>query len=438
MNTTCMPKANGPTEKIMNDSVKPEIAVIGGGPAGMTAAVAAASGGASVTLYEPNRMLGRKLRITGKGRCNVTNNCTPEEFLKNVTRGRKFMYGPIYKFTPEDTMTMFTDMGVELKTERGRRVFPVSDNADDIADALSEKVCKCGVAVVHSAVRELTFKDSHVTGVKTDSGEKTFDAVVVATGGMSYPATGSRGDGYRFAHAAGISVTPLKPSLVPIVTREDTSCLMGLALKNVTLGVTDKNGKKVFSELGELLFTHFGLSGPLVLSASAHMQDEPVGEYRMSIDMKPGLDEAALDKRLISDLAKYSAKDFVNSLGDLLPSKMIPYMVAKTKIPAHKRSGEITKEERRVLLECLKHLTFTPKSFRGIEEAIITCGGVDTAELDPRTMMSRKVAGLFFAGEVIDADAYTGGYNLQIAYSTGVLAGKSAASYGFAVKEERS
>ena len=424
----------------MNDSGQPKVAVIGGGAAGMAAAIAAAGRGADVTVYEPNRMLGRKLRITGKGRCNVTNNCAPEEFLKNVTHGQKFMYGPIYKFTPEDTIALFTGMGVELKTERGRRVFPVSDNANDIADALAKRMSEYGVRTVRRAVKGIIIEENKsrgvITGEKSEEKREHYDAVIVATGGMSYPLTGSTGDGYKFARSAGMKVTALKPSLVPIVTCEDTSSLMGLSLRNVTLNVTDKNGKKVFSELGEMLFTHFGLSGPLVLSASAHMQDRPVGEYVMSIDMKPALDEATLDKRLISDLSKYSAKDFVNSLSDLLPSKMIPYIVSRTKIDAHKRSGEITKEERRTLLSHLKGLTFRPKSFRGIEEAIVTCGGVDLSGIDPRTMMSKTTAGLYFAGEVIDADAYTGGYNLQIAFATGMLAGESAAEYGYSTAEQ--
>lgn len=417
----------------MNNKYQPSVAVIGGGPAGMTAAMAAAAGGAVVTVYDGNRDLGRKLRITGKGRCNITNDCTPQEFLNHIMRGRKFMYGPIFRFKPEDAIAMFNDMGVETKTERGRRVFPLSDNANDVADALAKRVREYGVSVVRSVVDDVMIEDGRAVGIKIGKEAYPYDAVVVATGGMSYPKTGSTGDGYKFARKAGIKVTSLKPSLVPIVTTEDTSSMMGLSLKNVVLTVKDKDGKKVYSEMGEMLFTHFGVSGPLVLSASAHMQEGPVSDYRMSVNMKPALTEDELDKRLVSDFAKYSTKDFINSLSDLLPSSMIPYMVGLSGIDPHKKTGAVTREERRRFSDLLRGLEFTPKSFRGIEEAIVTCGGVDTAELDPRTMMARKVPGLFFAGEVIDADAYTGGYNLQIAYSTGVLAGESAAAYGFEI-----
>ncbi len=419
--------------RAMSNKDQPAVAVIGAGPAGMCAAIAAASGGAAVTVYEGNRDAGRKLRITGKGRCNITNDCTPQEFLGHVLRGKKFMYGPIFRFTPEDAINMMHDMGVETKTERGRRVFPVSDNANDVANALARRMSEYGVRTVRAVIDDVVTEDGRATGVRVGGELYPYDAVIVATGGMSYPRTGSTGDGYKFARKAGIKVTPLKPSLVPVVTYEDTADMMGLSLKNVTLTVKDKDGKRVFSELGEMLFTHFGLSGPLVLSATAHMQNGSVSDYTMSVDMKPALDEGELDRRLISDFAKYAVKDFANSLGDLLPSSLIPYIIGRSGIDPHTKTGAITREQRHGLMHLLKNLTFTPKSFRGIEEAIVTSGGVDTAELDPRTMMARRIGGLFFAGEVIDVDCYTGGYNLQVAYSTGMLAGEAAAAYGFEI-----
>lgn len=405
------------------------IAVIGGGAAGMMAAIYAKNDDTSVTIYDGNRMLGRKLRITGKGRCNVTNNCMPDEYLKHVIHGEKFLYGPIYKFKPEDTMNWFESRGVELKTERGRRVFPTTDNANTIANCMADEVINCGCIVKREIVRDIILEGDKVVGIIVNGEKIKYDAVIVATGGMSYPQTGSTGDGYKFAKKANINVTELKPSLVPIVTKEKTASLMGLSLKNVTLTVTDKNGKKIFSEMGEMLFTHFGLSGPLVLSASSHMTDEKISSFSMSINLKPALDENELDKRLISDFTKYSTKDFANSLGDLLPSKLIPYIIEKSMIPPHMKTGSITKEQRHNLLSLLHDLKFTPVAFRGIEEAIITSGGVDLSEIDPRTMMTKKVKGLYFAGEVLNCDAYTGGYNLQLAFATGKLAGESAIKY---------
>ncbi len=409
------------------------IAVIGGGAAGMMAAAAALESGAEVCLYEPNRLLGKKLRITGKGRCNVTNNCAPEEILKNVISNRKFLYSSVYKFTPEDCIAYFEGLGVPMKTERGRRVFPVSDKAADVSDALENYITDMGCKIVRARVNDIIIKDGKACGVVTDLGEKEHSAVIVCTGGVSYPGTGSTGDGHRMAKRLGIEVTPLKPSLVPIVLYDRTGHLMGLSLKNVRLSVY-LGDKEIIGEQGEMLFTHFGISGPLVLSASAHMQAASVDSYRMEIDLKPALDNETLDKRLIQDLQKYAAKDFINSLGDLLPSKLIEEVVERCGIDPRKKSGEVSKKERAALLDTLKHFKLTPKSFRSLDEAVVTAGGIDTKEIHPATMMSKSYEGLFFAGEIIDVDAYTGGYNLQIAWSTGRKAGESAAEYSFEIE----
>ena len=395
----------------------------------MAAAIAAAeeAPALSVTVYEPNAVLGRKLRITGKGRCNVTNDCSPAEVLDNVTKNRKFLTGAIFRYTPADVMSFFEDNGVPLKTERGRRVFPVSDKAADISGAMERVMKGLGVHVVQEKVTSLLHDENGVYGVRTASGEHTADAVIVATGGASYPGTGSRGDGYRFARAVGMAVAEPIPSLIPVITKEDTAPLAGLSLKNVTLSVTS-GSKVVYSEMGEMLFTHFGVSGPLVLSASAHMRGD-IRQYRMFIDLKPALDDATLDARLIADLSKYGQRDFVNSLSDLLPQKLIDPVIHLSRIDPRKKSNGVTREERNALREALKKFPLTPVSFRPIDEAIITSGGVEVGGIHTKTMMSKTVPGLFFAGEVIDVDAYTGGYNLQIAFSTGVAAGSSAAQF---------
>ncbi len=406
-----------------------KVIVIGAGAAGMMAAHSAALYGADVTVIERNDRTGRKLRITGKGRCNVTNNCTVQEFFAEVPGNPKFLYSAINRFSPSDTMEFFEGAGVPLKTERGRRVFPVSDKAHDIADALEAAARDAGVRFVFGKrVASILYTDGAVSGVRCRGTDYECDAVIVATGGASYPLTGSTGDGYEFARTAGIGVSEIRPSLVPVITDEYVGELSGLSLRNVKLNVKDSSGTVVFSEMGEMLFTHFGLSGPLVLSASAHMTKAP-GEYTFYIDLKPALDDATLDARLVSDLAKYSAKDFANSLGDLLPRTLIPYVVAESGIAPHKKSGEVTREERHVLLSLLRGLPFHPTAFRPIDEAIITRGGVATDELKPGTMEAKTVPGLYFAGEVIDVDAYTGGYNLQIAFATGAAAGTAAAKY---------
>lgn len=405
-----------------------KIAVIGGGPAGMMGAIYGAMNGASVTLFEKNDRLGKKLAITGKGRCNVTNDCDNNEFLKNVISNPKFLYASISNFDTSDTKAFFENAGVPLKTERGRRVFPVSDSAHDIVSALKKTLVEYGCTVKNEKVKDILTENGKVTGIKTSLGEYFFDAVIVATGGASYTATGSDGDGFRFARSLGIELTPLVPSLVPLETTQDVSEIMGLSLKNVVLKIrNNQTGKIVFEELGEMLFTHFGLSGPLVLSASCHMQKMERGKYSAIIDFKPALDTKTLDNRVLSDFSKALNKDFINSLGGLLPAKIVPYIVKRTGILPTTKVNAITKEQRTLLVETLKGLTLEIKGFRHLNEAIITQGGIKTSEINPSTMESKKIKGLYFAGEVIDVDAYTGGYNLQIAFSTGALAGTHSA-----------
>lgn len=398
------------------------IAVIGGGAAGLMAAGVAYENGASVTVFEKNQKLGRKIAITGKGRCNVTNNCTETEFLNNVVTNPRFLYSAVSAFSPSDVMDFFESRKVPLKTERGNRVFPVSDRAYDIVDALGAYASRC--RIVHETVTDIAAESGEITGLYVKDRFYPFDAVIICTGGASYPLTGSTGDGYAFAEKLGHTVIEPRGALIPIET-DDRYDLAGLSLKNVTLNVS-LNGKKVYSELGEMLFTHFGVSGPLVLTASSLMKHTPINDYQMSIDLKPALDLAALDKRIISDFEKYKNKNFGNALGDLLPIKMIPLVIGMSGISEYKKVYEITKEERLKLASVLKEFPITPVSFRPIEEAIITSGGISVKEINPKTMESKLVSGLYFAGEVIDVDAFTGGFNLQIAFSTGRAAGIAA------------
>ena len=408
---------------------KKTVAVIGGGAAGMMAAIHAAYMDADVLMFEKNDRLGKKLRITGKGRCNVTNDCPTNEFLNNVPTNPRFLYAALNRFSTSDTMDFFEGCGVPLKVERGRRVFPVSDKAADIVKAMSDRCADVGVQTVHDKITSLEISEGRVTAVL--AGEKRYpcDSVVVCTGGKSYPGTGSDGDGYRFARQAGHTVTELLPSLVPIVTGGNLAQRMqGLSLKNVSLKIVRRdNGKCVYEDFGEMMFTHFGMTGPMVLSASAHIPDIEKGIYDAQIDLKPALDEAELDARIRSDFAKYNNKDFVNSLGDLLPLKAIEPIIDISGIDPRKKVNSITKEERRRLLESIKYMRLPLLRFRPIDEAIITKGGVSVSEINPKTMESKIVSGLYFAGEVLDLDAYTGGFNLQIAFSTAVVAGESAA-----------
>ena len=373
--------------------------------------------------------VGRKLLITGKGRCNVTNNCDEDSFLKAVRRNPRFLYSAINRFSTADTMAFFEGLGVPLKTERGNRVFPVSDRAADIVDALHRYVKRSGAELREGEAKELLLDETGVRGVICKDGSEIYARrVAVATGGVSYPQTGSTGDGYRFAKQAGHTVVPAVPSLVPIVTREDYCReMMGLSLRNVTLTVRRAGKKKpVFSELGEMLFTHFGVSGPLVLSASSHMTGD-LGEYSMEIDLKPGLTVQQLDARLLRDFEKFINKDFSNALDELLPRKLIPVAVRLSGIAPDTKVNQITREEREKLISVIKAFPVTPVRFRPVEEAIVTSGGVKVSEVDPHTMESRLVPGLYFIGEVLDLDAYTGGYNLQIAFSTARLAAQSMA-----------
>lgn len=408
-----------------------DIIVIGGGAAGLMAACTAARLGSRVLVIDKNEKLGRKLRITGKGRCNVTNNCTVDEVIAAVPTGGRFLYSALSAFPPQSTMVFFEAEGVPLKTERGRRVFPISDKADDIADALAAAARSAGVSFVKDAVTEILTEDGAVIGVKTQSGAY-YQApnVLVACGGASYPGTGSNGDGCRLAKAAGHSIKPLVPSLVPLV-EHGSICqkLMGLSLRNCKLWVTQAGKKKpVFEEFGELLFTHFGLSGPTVLSASAHLRPMEPRKYTVHIDLKPALDAQKLDARILRDFGENKNRIFANSLGELLPQKMIPVIIDRSGIAPETRCHSVTKEQRQQLCALLKDFTVEIEGFRPINEAIVTSGGVNLKEVDPKTMQSKLVSGLFFAGEVLDCDAYTGGYNLQIAFATGHLAGETMAS----------
>ncbi len=409
------------------------VAVIGGGASGMMAALTAAENGATVTLYEHTGRLGRKLRITGKGRCNVTNDCDTAEFLSNVMTNPRFLYAALDRFSTADTKAFFEAHGVPLKTERGKRVFPVSDRAQDIVAALADACRAAGVYVVYERVKRLEIQDGKLCGVVTDTGVQSADAVIVCTGGKSYTRTGSDGDGYRLAVSVGHTVTPLKPSLVPLTaTGKLCPSLQGLSLKNVRLTIlATQSGKTVFEDFGEMMFTHFGLTGPMVLSASAHLPDIAKGKYEARIDLKPALDEKMLDARILSDFDKYKNKDFANALGDLLPQKLIPVIIEQSGIDPHAKVNAVTREQRRVLVELLKGLRVPIDGVRPLEEAIVTRGGVSVKEIQPGSMQSKLCAGLFFAGEVLDVDAYTGGFNLQIAFSTATLAGEHAAWYAF-------
>jgi predicted Rossmann fold flavoprotein len=399
--------------------------VIGGGAAGLMCACTAAERGRSVIILDPNRDLGRKLRITGKGRCNVTNNCDIKTIMANIPGDGRFLYSALTAFPPEKVMETFEGMGVPLKTERGNRVFPVSDNANDIAGALSDRAHRLGVRVIRSKAKKILVSDGAVTGVETESGVIDCSAAAVCTGGLSYPLTGTTGDGYRMARELGHTVTPRRASLVPLVSGDDWCAEMqGFSLKNVTLSAYE-NDRLVYEELGEMIFTHFGVSGPLVLSASAHMRSFGTAKYRLAIDLKPALDEKKLDARILRDFEKYCNRAFKNSLDDLAGRSMIPVLVRLSGIPEDTPVNSVTHEQRMALLRLFKAFPVSVSGTRPIDEAIVTSGGVLTKEINPRTMESKLVSGAYFAGEVLDLDAYTGGFNLQIAWSTGHAAGNS-------------
>lgn len=403
----------------------PKIAIVGAGAAGMLAATVALREGALVTVFEQNDRPGRKLAITGKGRCNLTNNCTPEEFYPNVRSNPRFLYSAISRFSPADTMAFFEELGVPLKTERGGRVFPLSDRSLDIVDALAR-----GMRGARTVKARVTALEREGDGYRITAGGATcfFDRVILATGGLSYPKTGSDGSGYRLAGGLGHRITELAPSLVPLESEDPAPRMMqGLSLKNVALSVLDRRGRCVYEDFGEMLFTHFGLSGPMVLSASAHLRGQESSGYTARIDLKPALDEKTLDARLISELTRGANKDLSNILSTLLPSTMIPVMLERLGIPGSRKGHSVTKSERRALLDLLKGFTVPISGTRPIDEAIVTAGGIDVKEVNPATMESRLSPGLYFAGEILDLDAYTGGFNLQIAFSTAYLAAKSAA-----------
>ena len=404
-----------------------EIVVVGGGAAGMMAAISAAEKGSHVTLLEPNERLGKKLNITGKGRCNVTNDAGLEELLANTPKNGKFLYSAFSRFDGRDAKAFFESLGVPLKTERGNRVFPVSDRAFDISGALERRLKALKVVLRRDRAVSLDIRGGAIHGVNGEKGAYSAKAVILATGGVSYPATGSTGEGHRMAAEAGHTVTPLQGSLVPLREQgNDCARMQGLSLRNVGLTVFE-NDKKIYTDFGELLFTHFGLSGPLILSASAHMRRFEKKTYRVEIDLKPALYEQQLDKRLLSDFTKYANCDFCNALDDLLPQKLISVVVERSGIPPHQKVHEITREQRRELLRVLKHFSVPIAGLRPVTDAIVTSGGVKVGEIDPKTMESKIVKGLYFAGELIDVDAYTGGFNLQIAWATGRTAGFAAA-----------
>lgn len=405
--------------------MKSEVVVIGGGPAGLLCAATAARRGKSVVLFDKNEKPGRKLRITGKGRCNLTNAADISDFIAAVPTNPAFLYSAFYTCTNEDVMRLFQELGVRLKTERGGRVFPVSDSAHEIADALSRYARESGAVLQRDTVQEVLAAGGAVTGVKTKKqGVVEAQYVAIATGGASYPRTGSTGDGYRFAARLGHTVVPPQPSLIPLTAEEAwVRDLQGVSLKNVAIKLYCQN-RCVYEDFGEMLFTHFGVSGPVILSASAHLKH--VGErYRLEIDLKPALSFEQLDKRIQRDFEKYMNKNFSNALDDLLPRRLIDVVIARSGIPPETKVHQISRAQRHALCTLLKQFSLTVNGVRPIEEAIITRGGIAVKEVDPSTMQSKLVRNLYFCGEVLDVDAYTGGYNLQIAFSTGYLCGQS-------------
>ena len=404
-----------------------KVIIIGGGAAGLMAAAESAKRGNDTLIIEKMPRPARKMMITGKGRCNVTNATFElDDLIKNVPTNGRFLYSAFSSFMPYDTIALVEEMGVETKIERGNRVFPVSDKAVDIVDAFVINAEQSGAEFMQGTVTAFEMKDGVITAVILENGDKlSCDAVAVCTGGASYPLTGSTGDGYRLAKMAGHTVTPLRPSLIPLVVSNNfIPKLQGLSLKNVCLKITE-SGKEIYSDFGEMLFTHFGISGPIVLSASAHMREPEKKQYKAVIDLKPALDEVTLDKRIQREFMDNINKDFINSLSKLLPNKLIPVIVKLSQIEPSQKCNSITREQRQRLVKLLKGLTLDITGFRPIEEAIVTSGGVNVKEINPKTMNSKIVSNLYFAGEVIDVDAYTGGFNLQTAFSTGYLCGNN-------------
>lgn len=407
---------------------KADVIVIGAGPAGMMAAGVAARKGLKVIIIEKNNKVGRKLMITGKGRCNITNNCDSSEFISSVPSNGKFLYSAINNFSTTDTIKFFEENGLELKVERGNRVFPKSGKAIDVVDTMNRFIKHTNCSILKETVKKLIIENHVLKGVNLKSGVNIYSkSVIIASGGKSYPLTGSTGDGYNFAVQAGHTIKDLRPSLVPLVSSTPwCKDLKGLSLKNVSINVYDNvKNKRIYKDFGEMLFTHFGLSGPIILSSSAHMKDMSPGRYSINIDLKPALTLQKLDMRLQKDFLKFQNKDLINSLVKLLPKKLIPVIIEVLNVNPRIKCNAVTKEIREILEKTIKNLTIDIYEFRPIEEAIITSGGVRTKEINPKTMESKLLKGLYFAGEIIDVDAYTGGFNLQIAFSTGYLAGSS-------------
>lgn len=412
-----------------------KVCVVGGGPAGMMAAIHAKELGHDVTLFEKMNMLGKKLLITGKGRCNITCSLPIEKFIENTPGNGVFLYSAFHQYTNKDILSFLRQEGLEVKEERGNRIFPITDKSQDVLQCFQKRLQELHITIqLNSKVEELVVKDNVITGVKVNGKNIPADAVILATGGKSYPATGSTGDGYYLAQKLGHTVTKIAPSLVPLEIKEKSICqqLQGLSLKNVQIQIVDKEKKKcIYEDFGEMLFTHFGVSGPIILSSSAHLLRYPSIEEKLSrgslqliIDLKPALTVEKLNVRILRDFEALKNKEFKNSLNGLLPHKLVPIIIEKTQISKEKQVNSITKEERQKLVQTLKQFTLTISGFRPIEEAIITAGGVSIKEINPKTMESKRVQNLYFAGEVMDVDAYTGGFNLQIAYSTGYVAGK--------------
>ncbi len=402
------------------------VVIIGGGAAGLLAAYALKNRVDKITIIDKNKLLARKVRITGKGRCNITNIAERDEMLENITRNKRFMYSALSKFSNYDIMALMTDMGVDVKVERGGRVFPESDSANDVANALIKAAMADNVKVITGKVTGIQTENENVAAVIYDNKRIECDSIIIATGGKSYPLTGSDGSGYKLAKALGHTVITPKASLVPLVTSESwVKDLMGLSLKNVALNIFS-DGKKVYSDFGEMLFTHFGISGPIVLSASAHLDNIGENPYTAKIDLKPALDEKQLYERIQRDFTEAGKKHIITPMDKLLPKALIPVIITLSSIDPHKDVSSVTRQERLELVSKIKGLELTVTGTRPIEEAIVTKGGISCSEINPSTMESKLVSGLYFAGEVIDVDAYTGGYNLQIAFSTGYLAGSNA------------
>ncbi len=403
------------------------VIVIGAGASGLIAAGRAAEKAEKVILIEKNNIVGKKLLITGKGRCNITNSAETEDMIAQYPRNAKFLYSALYTFSNYDIIQLVEEHGVKTKVERGGRVFPVSDKAKDVVNALKRYALRSNVTLKHATVKSLIIENGTIKGVKTEHEDIFADRAIVCTGGKSYPLTGSTGDGYKFARQAGHTIIEPKASLIPVLTEEKwVRELMGLSLKNIKITAYNNKNKKVYSDFGEMVFTHFGISGPVVLSMSAYLKNIGNEKYRIEIDLKSALSMEQLQARILRDFEKYNKKHLINAMDDLLPKALIPVVISLAGIEPHKAVNEITREERGAIAEALKHFSLTAVGVRPVEEAIVTSGGVKVSEINPSTMESKLVNGLYFAGEVIDVDGYTGGYNLQAAFSTGYLAGENA------------